>query len=99
MNDMALTERDIELVRLAAKEAAHAVLLESEPDRRRMAREEAWTVASKAIAMHIDNCKVPGQMKIGYLKLVIFGLVCGGGSGGMVAIAPSVIKLIEAMKL
>jgi hypothetical protein len=98
MNEMALTERDIELVRLAAKEAAHAVLADSEPDRRRMAREEAWGVAEKAINNHNINCKVPAQVKMSFLKLTIFGLLCGG-SGGLVTAAPAIVKLLESLKL
>ena len=93
---MALTERDMEIVKLAAKEAAQEVLAESEPNQRMMAREESWQVSKEAISAHVENCKVPGQVKVGYLKLVIFGLVCGG-SGGLVTAAPSIIKFIEAI--
>ena len=93
---MAITERDMEIVKLAAKEAAQEVLVEAAPNLKRMAREESWGVTKEAVAAHVDNCKVPGQVKVGYLKLVIFGLVCGG-SGGLVTAAPSIIKFIEAI--
>ena len=95
--DMAIAGRDMELVKLAAKEAAHAVMAESEEDRRRMAREEAWKVANLAIGCHVENCKVPADVKMSFLKLTIFGLICGG-SGGLVTAMPSIVKLLETLK-
>jgi hypothetical protein len=86
----------MEIVKLAAKEAAQEVLSEASPNLKLMAREESWKVSKEAISAHVDNCKVPGQVKIGYLKLIIFGLVCGS-SGGLVTAVPSIIKFIEAI--
>jgi len=86
MNDMALTDRDMQLVKLAAREAAFTALRESDPALRMMVREVARPVALAEIA---------SSNRITKLQIIIFALVTSG-IGGAASRLPDIMKAISA---
>ena len=84
MNDMALTDRDMQIVKLAAREAAFAALIESDPALRMMVREEARPVALAEIAR---------SNRITKLQIIIFALITSG-IGGEASRLPDIMKAI-----
>jgi len=83
---MALTERDMDLVKLAAREAAFTAIKESDTTLRMTMREEARPVA-RAEALQIT--------RVSMLKVVIIALVASGGTGAIIKL-PEMLSAISA---
>ena len=100
---MALTERDMELVNLASREAAFTAIRESDPTLRMMVREEACAIAKKVVAGHKEACPVAAegrlliaQSRVSMLKVVIIALVASGGTGTIVKL-PEILNMVSAL--
>jgi len=85
-NDMALTERGMELVKLSAREAAFTAIKESDGTLRMTMREEARPIA---------KAEATAQARLSVLRMIILALVAGGG-GGLVTNLPEIIKVMTA---
>lgn len=83
---MSLTERDMELVNLAAREAAFTAIRESDTTLRMMARDEARPIA-KAAAVQ--------ESRISTLRIIILALLAGGGGGAATQI-PELFRIVLA---
>ena len=100
---MALTERDMELVNLAAREAAFTAIRESDTNLRMMVREEASPVAKEAVKQHLEMCPVAAdareivaQSRISMLKVIIIALVASGGTGALVKL-PEIVNAFASI--
>ena len=82
---MALSERDMELVKLAATQAAFTAIKESDAALRMAMREEARPIAKAEAQI---------EARLSWMRLVIVGLLAGGG-GGVVTNLPELVKMIQ----
>jgi len=79
-----LSEQDREWITLACRDGAFAAIREAEPDRRRLAKEEA----EKVVQSHEEHCPFPStlraELKITVLRLIL-ALTAAGTIGGTVS--------------